>query len=175
MSTSDDRAARTAASLSKSPSRLKSTISTFVPSAGVRLALYQSTTLRIASLSGPGQYTLRTVVGDWPEMCAGMINVTAAQRAKTHPVIVMSRIDIPPCYQFAGKPTWIPGGEIVSDLARQERVRDIPDSDPLLNPRHVQQAGRPGVKPRMVNVVSVRGAAEAPAGGVEVVGDMRDA
>src|SRR5207245_11508168 len=73
------------------------------------------------------------------------------------------------------KPTWIPGGEIVSDLARQERVRDIPDSDSLLNPRHVQQAGRPGIKPRMVNVVSVRGAAEAPAGGVEVVGDMRDA
>ena len=102
MSTSDDRAARTAASLSKNPSRLKSTISTFVPSAGVRLPLYQSTTLRIASLSGPGQYTIRTVVGDWPEICAGMINVTAAQRAKTHPLIVRSRIEFPPCSEYAG-------------------------------------------------------------------------
>src|SRR5437867_230393 len=102
MSTSDDRAARTAASLSKNPSRLKSTISTFVPSAGVRLALYQSTTLRIASLSGPGQYTIRTVAGDWPEICAGMINVTAAQRAKTHPLIVRSRIEFPPLLRVCG-------------------------------------------------------------------------
>src|SRR5438552_15696501 len=102
MSTSDDRAARTAASLSKNPSRLKSTISTFVPSAGVRLALYQPTTLRIASLSGPGQYTIRTVVGDWPEICAAMISVTAARRAKTHPLIGRSPTEFPPCPEHAG-------------------------------------------------------------------------